>query len=241
MSNTVSTKEKDYLETDDPLRNQNYCCLSFINPEEVIVQKESYFFSKFIEKFSTDLGFLIDNLKLKYKDDSQLIDTIKTNHSYIFDHKELDEQYKFYIDTNNQTLEDDFHKIQDFRTTIRGIKIRGVFNTVDEARNRCEQLKKKDNKFNIYVAEVGTWIPMTPNLTDIPDQEWSETQLNTLMMNYNKNKEAKDLVFDERSKNAISGLNIDEESPAASGPVTDVEAGSKPIFDDKDPWLNRKD
>lgn len=230
---TISTSEKDYLEADDPIRNQNYCCLSFISPEDVLIQKETFMFSKFCEKFSSDLGFLIENLKLKYKDDTQMIETIKTNHNYLFDPKEMDEQFKFYKDTNNNTLEDDFHQLQQFRTTIRGIKVRGVFNSVDEARNHCEKLKKKDRNFNIYVAEVGTWIPWNPNPSEISDQQWAETQLNTLMMNYNKNKEDKDLLFEERSRSAIAGAKIteEEESPAA---------GSKPVFDDEDPWMKSK-
>lgn len=231
--NIVTTKQKDYLESDDPLRNQNYCCLSFVSPEDILVQKEAYILSKFIEKFSTDIGFLLENLKQKYKDDSQMIETIKTNHNHLFNYKEMDEQYKFYKETNNATLEDDFHRLENFKTTIRGFKVRGVFNTVEEAKNRCEQLKKKDPNHNIYVSEVGTWCPWSPKASEISDQEWSETQLNTLMMNYNKNKEAKDLVFDERSRNAAAGSRIVEEEPMAAG-------AKSTVFDGEDPWMKKK-
>jgi hypothetical protein len=51
-------------------------------------------------------------------------------------------------------------------------------------------------------------------------------------MNYNKNKEDKDLLFQERSINAVAGAKITEESPVA--------AGSKPVFDDEDPWMKSK-
>lgn len=231
--NIVSTKQKDYLETDDPIRNQNYCCLSFISPEDVLVNKESFMFYKFLEKFSTDMGFLLDNLKLKYKNDVDMIDTIKTNHNYLFNFKEMNEQYKFFKDVNNGNLEDEFHREQNFRTTIRGFKVRGVYNTVDEAKHRCEQLKKKDPNHNIYISEVGCWCPWSPNPSDISNQEWSETQLNTLMMNYNKNKEDKDLLFEERSRSAAAGSKIiEEEEPMA--------AGSSSVFDDEDPWMKNK-
>lgn len=231
---TISTKEKDFLEQDDPIRNQNYCCLSFISPEDVLIDKEAYMFSKFTEKFSKDLGFLLENLKLKYKDDTQMIDSIKDNHSYLFNEKEMNEQYKFYKDTNNDELEDDFHRLQDFKTTIRGLKVRGVYNTVDEAKHRCEQLKKKDKNFNIYITEVGAWVPFSPNPDLIKDQEWAETQLNTLMMKYNKNKEDKDLLFEQRGKDALeAGSRIIEEEPMA--------AGSKTVFDEEDPWMKRKE
>jgi hypothetical protein len=36
----VSTKEIDYLDEDKPLRGQNYVCLSFISPEDVLIDKE---------------------------------------------------------------------------------------------------------------------------------------------------------------------------------------------------------
>ena len=34
---TVSTKEIDYLEEDTPIKNQNYCLLSFISPNTEII------------------------------------------------------------------------------------------------------------------------------------------------------------------------------------------------------------
>ena len=37
MSN--SEEEEDFLEVDDQVRGQNYCCISFVSPEEVIKKK----------------------------------------------------------------------------------------------------------------------------------------------------------------------------------------------------------
>ena len=54
-STLVSTKEVDYLDEDKPIRGQIYVLLSFLSPEDVIVKKEAYIFSKFIEKFSGDM------------------------------------------------------------------------------------------------------------------------------------------------------------------------------------------
>jgi hypothetical protein len=48
----VTTKEFDYLDEDKPIRGQNFVLLSFLSPEDVIVNKEAYIFQKFIEKFS---------------------------------------------------------------------------------------------------------------------------------------------------------------------------------------------
>ena len=34
--------QEDYLEVDDPINGQNYVCLSFVSPETLIQNKESF-------------------------------------------------------------------------------------------------------------------------------------------------------------------------------------------------------
>ncbi len=41
MDGLVKIKERDYLDEDKQIKNQNYCLLSFISPEDVIKNKES--------------------------------------------------------------------------------------------------------------------------------------------------------------------------------------------------------
>ena len=89
----VSTKEVDFLDEDKPIRNQNYCLISFLSPEDVLLNKESYYFSRFIDNFGKDIKTLLDNLENKYPDSKDLFETIKSNHKYLFDVKELNEQY----------------------------------------------------------------------------------------------------------------------------------------------------
>jgi len=191
----VSTKDVDYLDEDKPIRNQNYCCLSFLSPEDVLVNKETYYFSRFLSNFSKDMGTLLDNLALKYPDSKELVDTIKSNHNYVFDTKEMDEQYKFFKSVHSSDIEANFHRENNFMTSVRGIKVRGVFDTVEEAKNRCEFLKKMDSKFDIFIGQVGCWCPWSPNPNDLQDQEYSETQLNTLMKQYKKNMDDRDEVL----------------------------------------------
>ena len=61
----VSTKEVDYLDEDKPIRGQNFVLVSFISPEDVIVNKEAYIFTKFTEKFSGDMKNLLESIKEK--------------------------------------------------------------------------------------------------------------------------------------------------------------------------------
>jgi len=193
--NLVSTKQMDYLDEDKQIRGQNYCLLSFISPEDVLINKETYYFSQFLTKFGNDMKTLLDGISSKYPESEDLIFTIKSNHSYIFDSKELDEQYKFFKSVNSSDIESQFHRDNNFQTSMRGIKVRGVFDTMDEAKNRSEFLKKNDNKFDIFIGQVGCWCPWSPNPNDLQNQEYAETQLNTLMKQYKENMESKDELF----------------------------------------------
>ena len=197
-TSVTSVKEVDYLDEDKPIRGQNFVLLSFLSPEDVLVNKEAYMFSEFIKKFSNDMTALLDGISSKYSDSKDFVDSVKENNAYIFDPKDMSEQYGFYKSVNNQELEASYHRDNNFITSIRGIKVRGVFDTIEEAKNRSEFIKKLDNKFNIYIAQVGCWCPWSPNPDCLENQEYAETQLNTLMKEYKKNMNDKDVVFENR-------------------------------------------
>ena len=203
-TNITSVKEVDYLDEDKPIRGQNFVLLSFLSPEDVLVNKEAYMFSQFITKFSKDMTTLLEGISSKYSDSKDFVDSIKENNSYIFNPKDMSEQYGFYKSVNNQELETSYHRDNNFVTSIRGIKVRGVFDTIEEAKNRSEFVKKLDNKFNIYIAQVGCWCPWSPNPDCLENQEYAETQLNTLMKEYKKNMNDKDVVFENRKSSLFN-------------------------------------
>ena len=211
MAETVSTKVVDYLDEDPSIKNQNYCLLSFISPDEILKNKESYYMKYFLKSFSTDMETLFNGLLTKYPDDKDMLENIKSDHSYLFNVDDLDQQYKFKKNINSEEVEKEFHKDNNFQTTISGVKVRGVFDTYEQAKNRSEFLHKKDKNHNIFIGTVGCWCPFSPNPDDLLDQEYSETQLNTLMKEYKKNQETKDEVFEKRKQNSIEKNKIIEE------------------------------
>jgi len=235
----VSTKETDHLDEDKPIRGQNYVLLSFLSPEDVIVKKDLYFLSKFIDKFGKDMKDLFQGIKEKFPESEDMLENIKENHSYIFDAKEMNEQYSFYKSVNNEELEQSYHRDNNFVTSMRGIKVRGTFDTLDEAKNRSEFLKKIDTKFNIYIAQVGCWCPWSPNPECLNNQEYSETQLNTLMKEYKKNMDDKDVIFEDRkNKVASNAAPVNEEIDA--GESTNIELDSlKDSIENVDVWGDR--
>jgi hypothetical protein len=237
-NNLVNTKEVDYLEEDKSIKGQNYALLSFISPEDVIVNKEAYFFNQFLDNFGKDMKTLLDGIKSKYPDSKELVETISSNHSYIFDAKELNEQYNFFKSSKYTELENSYHRDNNFVTSMRGIKVRGVFDTIEEARNRSEFLKRFDDKFNIYIAQVGCWCPWSPNPDALENQEYSETQLNTLMKQYKQNMDEKDVIFDERKKaNIDSAASAVANSKKATTDLSDIKESIEQV----DTWTAAKE
>ena len=245
MTELVSTKEVDYLDEDKPIRGQNYVLVSFLSPEDVIINKDVYFFSKFIEKFSNDMKSFIDIIKEKYPEQKDMINTIEENNNYIFNYKELNEQYNFYKSVSSEELEKKFHIDNNFTTSIRGIKVRGTFDTIDEAKNRCEFLKKIDSKFNIYISQVGCWCPWSPNPECLENQEYAETQLNTLMKEYKNNMDNRDIIFESRKQSiASNAANVPSEDKTEVADkeniINNIELSHiKEEIEKIDPWSSR--
>lgn len=101
----------------------------------------------------------------------------------------LQGEYDDFMYKNSTTLEDKFYVENEFRTTVRGLKIRGSYGTKEEADARAKKMQKSDPNHNIYVGQVGKWLPWDPNPKDIAEQEYAEDELNTLMKKHNENQE----------------------------------------------------
>jgi hypothetical protein len=116
---------------------------------------------------------------------------------------QLQTEYDDFMFKNEQKLEDEFHAMNDFKTTIRGIKVRGVYATEAEASARAKKLHKSDENFNIYLGAVGKWMAWDPNPNNIKEQEYANDQLNTLMKKYRDNEEARDQFYNEQKKKKL--------------------------------------
>jgi len=115
----------------------------------------------------------------------------------------IQEAYDTFMYKNRKKLEDDFFAANSFRTTVQGLKVRGVFDTYGEAVNRAKTLQKLDPSFNVYVGQVGFWLPWDPEPHTVADQEYADDQLNQLMKRYKDNEEARDKFMTEQRKSGI--------------------------------------
>lgn len=204
---SVSVKEADFLDQDPQLRGQNFFCVSFVSPEDVIKNKDVFCFNKFLSSFSTDVKELFDLSIEKYKDDqviSESLKSIKERYDYIFDTQSLTNEYEHFKKENMDGLEKEYHEKNDFQTTIRGVKVRGCFDTYKEATHRAEQIKKFDPAFNVFVGQVGCWCPWSPYPDNIENQEFAETQLNTLMKKYKEGQDVKNELYKLRKDDMVS-------------------------------------
>lgn len=112
------------------------------------------------------------------------------------------EAYDDYLFANKTQLEKEFHAANDFQTTIRGVKIRGVYGSTKEAEVKAKKLQAKDKYHNIFMAEVGKWTPWDPSPHEVQDQEYNNDQLNNLMKKYKENEDSREKFFEERTKGA---------------------------------------
>lgn len=83
---------------------------------------------------------------------------------------------------------------------IRGIKVRGVYATEEEATARAKYLQEVDPDFNIHVGEVGKWLPWDPDPNSQGDQVYREAKLNELAGAEKKHRDMKAKMAEERKR-----------------------------------------
>jgi hypothetical protein len=115
--------------------------------------------------------------------------------------QKLQTAYEDFLFANSSKLEEEFFALNEFRTTMRGIKVRGVFSTEAEASVRAKRLQKSDPSFNIYLGSVGKWMAWEPDPNKVGASEYANDELNSLMKKYRENEEARDQFYNEQKRN----------------------------------------
>lgn len=108
--------------------------------------------------------------------------------------------YDDYLFKNRSKLEEEFYAKNEFRTTVRGMKVRGTYSSQQEAIARSKKLQRNDVIHNIFVGEVGKWLAWDPDPNSVNEQEYAEDQLNTLMKKYKENEESRQEFYNEQRK-----------------------------------------
>ena len=208
---------EDYLEADKEIRGQNYVCLSFISPENVLKDKELFKVHNFLQSIATEYNLEETDILSKYKD-------------YLFNEEEhLNKQF---TEKNN------------FKTSVRGLKVRGTYDTIQEAEMRAKRLQKSDPNFNVFVGQVGFWLPWDPEPQTIEKENYLNDELNTLMSKYKENMDEREEIFNTRKRDLIEKNNLEVEQKQAE--LAELEKNKDQVkeladvLESEDPWLNRQ-
>ena len=129
-------------------------------------------------------------------------------------------------------------------TTMSTLKVRGSYETYEEAKKRGDFLRNIDPNINVYVGEVGKWLPFEDNPENAKEQEYQNERLNKMMKGYLENQE-KAKEFHEQRKNEmiLRALKENEgkekrrkerDERRANGEVVDDEAEERALAENQD-------
>ena len=173
----TGTKKTDYLEVDENIPGQNYVCLSFLSPESLMQNKEAFKCVKFLQSYCKDQKLKFDDVYNKYQD-------------FIYKYEDK--------------LQRDFDEQNDFQTSVRGLKVRGVFDTRGAAEDRAKKLSLRDSGFHTFVGQVGYWLPWDPNADKVADEVFQDSQLNDMMEKYQENNSSRDIFYEEQKRDKVN-------------------------------------
>jgi hypothetical protein len=202
-------KYVDLLEEDKPIAGQKFACVSFVSPETILKQKEIFLFEEFLkkwelnksmEKFVQFLNFVSFKYNMSFDDLTTDFKEFVKEEKESLNKSSMRDEYKTFLDNNEEELEKTFGINNQFQTSTRGLKVRGVYPSLEEAELRCKMLREIDPNHDVYVGPVGLWMPWEPEAYKTGRVEYMEDELNQLMHEKTKNESNAKSAFDQRVK-----------------------------------------
>ena len=204
---TTNSKYVDLCDEDPHLAGQKFACMSFVSPEKILKKREVYLFNQFVKnwEFSKSMERYFEFIHfIAYKYSLQVDGLISDFNEFVKEESDkikksgIDDDYKNFLDKQEDKLNESFNREHAFQTSVRGLKIRGVYSTQDEAEERCKKLRDHDPNHDIYVGPVGVWVPWDPDAYKTGRVEHMEEELNALHKEKLKNEEMAKKEFEER-------------------------------------------
>lgn len=212
MSFSKPIEEKNYvdvLDEDKQIGGQKFCCLSFLSPEKIIKEKNIYMFEAFlktwnytksVELYNNFLSFISYKYSLNPTDLQNDLKEFIEQEQEKLSSDTVTNDYQNFIDNNEEQLQNKFDIEHKFQTNTRGIKVRGSYNTQEEAEMRAKLLREYDPSHDVYVGQVGMWMPFDPDAYKTGKVEYLENELNDLMHAKKKNETEAKEEFEQRIK-----------------------------------------
>ena len=203
-------KYVDLMTEDKTIPGQKYGCFSFICPEHILKKRELFIFERFVknwdmsksmEKFNEFNNFLAFKYNLNIeKVVADFNDFVKEEETNIKKASSIEDDWKNFLDKNEESLNAEFNQTHQFQTSVRGFKARGNFSTQEEAENYAKTLREEDPDFDIFVGSVGVWMPIDIPAYKAGKTEYLEPTLNKLFEEKHKNEELAKKEFNDRVK-----------------------------------------
>lgn len=204
------SKLVDLLDEDKPIAEQKFVCLSFVSPEYEIKNKNIFFFESFLKEYEFNKSmkkFVQFNNFLSYKYNIKSDELMEEFKNFVDSERpklttSCADDFKTFVDNNEERLEKEYSDNNKCQTSTRGLKVRGVFPSQQEAELRCKMLREFDPNHDVYVGPVGIWMPFHPEAYKTGNVQYLEKELNELMHEKKKNDDKAKLEFDKRVKEA---------------------------------------
>ena len=85
-----------------------------------------------------------------------------------------------------------------------GLKIRGCFNSREEAANHAKRLQREDPIFDILVCDLYKWLLIPPDRDHIEDTHYNDEKLEEIMTKYRENQALAARMFEERKRDMMA-------------------------------------
>lgn len=241
---TLPNGTKNYLQIDPPIAGQNWVCMSFISPEDMIEKRNMYYFNQFLYreinktlkdqtvhmakevnlKLQSTFAKKLDKLKKSVNETDKLVYghleeickqmqldedefSNKCMHLYKIDYPEIQDKFTMFKVQNATEIDKQFDEQNKSTCSVRGFKVRGVYNERKEAEERCKLVREMAEPIDVFVAPVGYWCPWDPAPDAIQDSEYMVEDLNKLMGKYHEGVRQKNQFFAERKQEMVNNAD----------------------------------
>ena len=90
------------------------------------------------------------------------------------------------------------------------VKIKGVFEKVEDAKEHAKMLQKIDPTFDIYVVDMYAWLLVPPKIDDI-EQVHVDNKLNEIIAGHRDNQLKSKMYFEERKRELIENIELEND------------------------------
>ena len=161
-----------FLDEDPKIKRQQFVCLSMLCPSDDKMCDKTYFEIR---------EYLTSEFSNHFKDETQ-----------------FDVKFKLWREQKQAELDDLYNEKQK-GLSMPIIKVRGSYKTLSEAKYRCKHLGKWDKTCNIFVAQVGRWVPADGKVRKTETEIYhAEQEMQKFMKARKEAKEAADKEFELR-------------------------------------------